>query len=206
MTERNLKYWLARPVVWLERWLSGAFMLARQLHSYARLQGKLSVPLPTSTVVMGHVWVFGSGRIHCGENLLLYPEVHLETQNDATIILGDRVVVSRGVHLVAMEGITIGAGAMIGEYASIRDSNHSRREGVPMRDAGHLAHRITIGSEVWIGRGAAILDGVTIGNGATVGANAVVTHDVPAGETVVGVPARILSRRPDSAPAEPPNV
>ena len=36
---------------------------------------------------------------------------------------------------------------------------------------------------------------VTIGDGARVGANAVVVHDVPAGATVVGIPARVVRRR-----------
>jgi acetyltransferase-like isoleucine patch superfamily enzyme len=43
-----------------------------------------------------------------------------------------------------------------------------------------------------IGSGAVILAGVRIGAGALVGAGAVVTHDVAAGETVAGNPARAL--------------
>lgn len=41
-----------------------------------------------------------------------------------------------------------------------------------------------------IGQGAQVLPGRTVGAGSTVGAGAVVTHDVPAGATVVGNPAR----------------
>jgi acetyltransferase-like isoleucine patch superfamily enzyme len=45
-----------------------------------------------------------------------------------------------------------------------------------------------------IGSGATILCGVTIGENAMIGAGAVVTHDVAAGDTVTGVPARVLLR------------
>ncbi len=48
-----------------------------------------------------------------------------------------------------------------------------------------------------IGSGAIIMCGVTIGEGALVGAGAVVTRDVPAGGTVVGVPARAVQRKAD---------
>jgi UDP-2-acetamido-3-amino-2,3-dideoxy-glucuronate N-acetyltransferase len=42
-----------------------------------------------------------------------------------------------------------------------------------------------------IGSGAVILGGVTVGEEAVVGAGCVVTRDVPAGQTVVGNPARV---------------
>ncbi|HEX8525598.1 acyltransferase [Allosphingosinicella sp.] len=43
-----------------------------------------------------------------------------------------------------------------------------------------------------LGSGAVIMGGVTVGAGALVGAGAVVTKDVAPGETVAGVPARLL--------------
>jgi UDP-2-acetamido-3-amino-2,3-dideoxy-glucuronate N-acetyltransferase len=47
-----------------------------------------------------------------------------------------------------------------------------------------VEHRASLGS------GAIVMGGLRIGAGATVGAGAVVTHDVAAGDTVVGLPAR----------------
>jgi acetyltransferase-like isoleucine patch superfamily enzyme len=190
-----LKSLLAGPLRTLLRTSVGVREAWRRLHAHAALAADLRQPLPSSVVILGRAHVFGTGNIRFGAHTLLYADLHLETQGQAAITLGDGVVVSRGVHLVAMEGITVGKGTMIGEYASVRDANHARAEGVAMRDAGYSARRIAIGNEVWIGRGVAILAGVTIGDGATIGANAVVTRDVPAGAVVGGVPAKPLVRR-----------
>jgi acetyltransferase-like isoleucine patch superfamily enzyme len=160
-----------------------------RLYSHALLSSQIRGRLHESTVVLGKANVYGTGNIQFGHNLLLHPALHLETHGEGVIEIGDNVVLSSGVHLVSMAGITIGKGTMIGEYASIRDANHSRKPGVPIRDAGYRAKPIVLGKEVWIGRGVTVLPGVTIGDGATVGANAVVTRDVPAGVTVAGVPA-----------------
>jgi serine O-acetyltransferase len=77
----------------------------------------------------------------------------------------------------------------------------------------YIEHQVTIGAErrqspllgnnVFVGAGAKIIGTVTIGDGARVGANAVVVHDVPAGATVVGIPARVVRQRPvDTATEE----
>lgn len=52
----------------------------------------------------------------------------------------------------------------------------------------------TVGNEVFVGAGARILGGIEIGDNAVIGANAVVVHDVPAGVTVVGIPARPIMK------------
>ena len=187
---------LVSPLRIALRLTSGLNERLRRLYGHAALGAQLNTSLPATVVVLGRAWVYGTGGIQFGENTLLYPDLHLETRDRAQIKLGDGVVLSRGVHLVAMAGITIGKGVMIGEYTSIRDANHRRERGIPIRDAGHTAKPIMIGDEVWIGRGVTILGGVTIGDGATVGANAVVTRDVVAGTTVAGVPARPISVKP----------
>jgi acetyltransferase-like isoleucine patch superfamily enzyme len=150
------------------------------------------IPLDPSNVILGSVELHGSRQIQFGLRALIYPGLYLETQASGSITLGDGIVISRGVHLVSHCQISIGAGSMLGEYSSVRDANHRRQASIPLREAGFTAAPIIIGKEVWIGRGAIILPGVCIGDGATIAANAVVTHDVLAGTTVGGVPAKPL--------------
>jgi serine O-acetyltransferase len=59
-------------------------------------------------------------------------------------------------------------------------------------DASTGAWTPRLGDDVTVGAGAAILGPVVVGDCATIGANAVVTVDVPAGATVVGIPARVV--------------
>lgn len=54
---------------------------------------------------------------------------------------------------------------------------------------------VTIGNDVWIGRGANIMSGVTIGDGAVIGARALVVKDVPPYGIVGGNPAKLLRTR-----------
>src|ERR1700761_7278979 len=162
---------------------------AERIYAHALLAATLREGLPASVIVLGKVSIHGTGRIHMGEDVLLYPDVHLETQENGHIEIGDGVVISRGTHIVAVSEIVIGKGSMIGEYTSLRDANHTREPGLTIRDSSHRASSIFIGREVWIGRGVAVLSGATIGDFATIGANAVVTREVPPYVTAVGVPA-----------------
>jgi acetyltransferase-like isoleucine patch superfamily enzyme len=194
MPSNSVKSALAAPLVFLDRRLAHILEAVRRIRAFAALRAGLSVPLPASTVILGFASVYGTGRVRCGEGLLIYPGQYLETYGQGEIVLGDGVVLSTGVHLVAYAGIHIGKGSMIGEYTSIRDANHTREEGRTLRASDHVAKPILIGEEVWIGRGVAVLSGVTIGDGATVGANAVVTRNVPPGAVVAGVPAEPIQR------------
>ena len=200
----SLKLTLARmlgPMAQLESSIGESW---RRLWSYARLRRQHPFTHP-SVVVLGMPELHGTRRLHLGRDLLLYRDLYLETRGAGEIRIGDGVVLSRGVHLVAYAGIEIGAGSMMGEYTSVRDANHRFGPGIAPRDPGHEARSVVIGRNVWIGRGVTVLPGVTIGDGAVVGANAVVTRDVAPGAVVAGAPARPIRQKgsPGSAAARP---
>lgn len=160
-----------------------------RLWSFARLQRDLGRRLDPGNVVLGPVEVEGSGNVTIGTGALIHGGVVLETQGPGRIVIGDRVVLSRGVHIVAFDHVSIGDDCMVGEYTSIRDANH-RPSSARMRDSGHDAAPVVLERNVWIGRGAAVLKGVHIGDSAVVAANAVVTRSLPSGARARGIPAR----------------
>ena len=95
-----------------------------------------------------------------------------------------------------------GMGVVIGETAEIGDDvtlYHGVTLGgiAPSVDSGSQVDQKrhpTLKDGVIIGSGAQVLGPITVGEGARVGANAVVVAEVPAGMTVVGIPARIITR------------
>jgi acetyltransferase-like isoleucine patch superfamily enzyme len=177
------------------RFLWPAAERLQRLYAYVILASRLPTQVDPSVVVLSAPQILGTARVLLGRNLRLYPDVYLETQESGSIEIGDDTVISGGVHIVSHASITIGAGTMIGEYSSIRDGNHRRDSNGAIRETGHDSAPISIGNNVWIGRGVIILPGVRIGHRATVGANAVVTANVPEDVCVAGVPARIIVNR-----------
>ncbi|PIR32012.1 MAG: serine O-acetyltransferase [Alphaproteobacteria bacterium CG11_big_fil_rev_8_21_14_0_20_44_7] len=88
-----------------------------------------------------------------------------------------------------------GMGVVIGETATIGD-NVTIYHGVTLGgvSAKPGIRHPQIGDNVIIGSGAALLGPINVGHGARIGSNAVVVKDVPAGATMVGVPARNVSK------------
>lgn len=93
----------------------------------------------------------------------------------------------------SMGGLTIGSNVRIAPYVKIYAENHrfeDQNKAIALQ--GKTSSGITIGSNVWIGNSAIILDGVTIGDNVVIGAGSVVTKSIPEKSVAVGNPARVV--------------
>jgi acetyltransferase-like isoleucine patch superfamily enzyme len=108
----------------------------------------------------------------------------VEVQRNASVGKRSRVQ----SHSFVCEGVHIGDDAFVGHgvmFINDRDPKANNTEWT--LEETHVEDGASIGS------GAVIMCGVRLGEGCRIGAGAVVTRNVPAGETVVGVPARTLA-------------
>lgn len=97
--------------------------------------------------------------------------------------LGRRFVIDHGMGVVIGETAEVGDDVYIYHQVTLGGTSAERGKRHP-----------TVGNNVIIGAGAKVLGAIEIGENARIGANAVVVASVPAGTTVVGIPARAVER------------
>ncbi len=138
-----------------------------------RLGGTISID--SGTEILDGVMLFSyGGKIEIGKNCSINPY---------TIIYG--------------HGNTkIGDNVLIAGQTMIIPANHNfNNTNIPIREQGVTTLGITIESDVWIGHGCTILDGVTIGTGSVIAAGSVVNKDIPPHTVNGGVPSKVLKNR-----------
>ena len=129
------------------------------------------------------------------------------TIGDETLI-GTFVEIQRGAiigrlckissHTFICEGVVIEDECFVGHGVMfINDRNPAavNSDGSVKKKEDWTCEHTVVRKRANIGSGAVIMCGVEIGEGALIGAGAVVTKNVPPGATVVGNPARILTRK-----------
>ena len=99
-----------------------------------------------------------------------------------------------------------GVGVVIGETAEV-GYDVTIYQGVTLGGTGFARGKRhpTVGNEVMIGAGSALLGPIVIGDRSKIGANSVVIHDVPQNSTVVGNPGhpvRVDGKKPEGPDAD----
>ena len=107
---------------------------------------------------------------------------------------GDNVVIHRYVLLDDRGGIEIGSNVSISDYANVYSHTHD------INDIHKVyTPKTKIGDGVRLTYHSTVLAGMTVGENAMVGTSAVVTRDVPPNHIVVGIPAKTVKVKGQSA-------
>ena len=137
-----------------------------------------------------------------GNNIFIGNNVHLRTSRNnithicswnrnganAEIRIGDNVLISPGVRIIAAQCIEIEENVMIVSNVYITDSDwHDTYDRIKTPGP---TKRVLIKKNSWIGEGSKISKGVTIGENSIIGLGSVVVSDVPNNKIYAGNPAR----------------
>jgi len=117
--------------------------------------------------------------------------VHPFTFVDSSAQIGPGSVVFAGA--VVQPDSVLGRHVIINTAASV-DHDCFIGDGCHIAPGARLAGSVVLEEGVLIGAGAALVPSIRVGASATVGAGACVIRDVAAATTVVGVPARVISK------------
>ena len=136
------------------------------------------------------------GSIVIGRNCEFLKGSIVETYG-GHIRIGDDVSLNYYSILYGHGGLTVGNDVRIAAHTVVIPANHGIAEAELIRRQPLTRLGVTIESDVWIGTGVRILDGVTIPRGCVIAAGAVVTPSLELEPYGIygGVPARKISTR-----------
>jgi len=120
------------------------------------------------------------------------PLVHPAAVVSSAALIGLGSVVCAGSFVGP--GSTVGTAVIINTHAAV-DHDCRLEDFVHIGPGATLAGGVCVGSGTLVGAGATVIPGIRIGRRCIIGAGATVIHDVPAGQTVVGCPARPVRQR-----------
>jgi len=166
------RYYRVKPLIWLWEMFDKS-LLGENVHLGVKFR----------RILARHIFA------RCGRNFKAFHFVKLSFGYGLEV--GDDVVVHRHVLLDDRGGIRIGDRASVSDFVNIYSHSHHISDPRDVRTP-----RTVIGDGVRIAYHATVLAGTTLAPDSMVGAGALVSRDTEAGGVHVGVPAKLVRRKP----------
>lgn len=184
-------------------WLIRGMMRLRKpvfVGSFVSLRGIRSSEIGRNCTLEHHSVIDGYGKrpLRIGDGTKIGAYSIISTTSHLSKIgvgfsIGADCGVSEYCYFGSAGGIIIGDNVIMGQFVSFHSQNHVFSDlNVPIRLQPVTSEGIVLGSNIWIGAKATILDGTVIGDNCVVAAGAVVRGNFPSNCVIGGVPAKIL--------------
>lgn len=155
-----------------------------------------------SDQLIQHLSEFSACIVAIGNNAIRIQKQKELQMHGATIIslIHPRAIVSKYAYIasgsvimanaVINPAVKIGQGCIVNTAATI-DHDCIIADGVHISPGAHLAGNINVGKYSWLGIGCSVKQGLTIGCNVVIGAGAAVVTNIDDGNVAIGVPAKI---------------
>jgi len=158
-------------------------------HAFAHL----AETLPSSAFSRTRTAMLRAAGVKIGAQSLIQGKMRVTGHGNPCQLLsiGERTLVTGGLHVDLGAPIRIGNMVRIGHDVSLLTINHAVGP-FYLRAGTSFCGEIVIEDGCWLASRCTVLPGVTIGTGAIVAAGSVVSRNVPSHTLVAGVPARVV--------------
>jgi maltose O-acetyltransferase len=117
--------------------------------------------------------------------------LELSVGRDATLEIGERVLINHGCSIGATKLVRIGERSNIGSQSILIDNAFHELDPERRNEQPESAP-VILEANVWLAARVIVLPGVTIGQNSVVGAGSVVTRDIPPDVLAAGIPAKVI--------------
>jgi serine O-acetyltransferase len=181
---------MTRPLRWIGKLAEGVGRVAEDVRAIcdndpaARSPAEVLLVYPGLHALLLHraahaLWIhdvrLGARVLAHASRFLTGIEIHPAAR------VGRRVVIDHGMGIVIGETATVGDDCLLYKGVNLGGTKLERTVRHPQ-----------LGNHVVVGANASLLGAIHVGDHARIGSGSVVVRDVPAGATVVGVPARVI--------------
>lgn len=132
-------------------------------------------------------------KITFGKNVLIKNDTIIYAKKNSSILFGDNTSTGHHTEISANNRIRIGNDVIMGAYTYITDADHRYDDPhLPIRLQPMNIGEVTVGDNVWLGRGVMVLKDSHVGSNCVVAAGSIVTKKFDDNIVIGGIPAKVI--------------
>lgn len=141
------------------------------------------------------IFTLGLKRVSIGKRVRIFPGLRIETHHNGSIVFEEGISIGQNFHITSAGNLVIGKNTTISGNVFITNIDHNYQVvDQHILNQQMIVKHTSIGSNCFIGYGAAIQAGTVLGKQCIVGAHSVVRGEFPDYSVIVGIPGKLVKQ------------